>query len=65
MNWAVKQTVNVSRFIFSFCQVRVFMRSLSFIGIDCTSVTVSFANCKQKDKRFTDKVAYLAKKKCK
>lgn len=62
-NWAIKQTVNVSLFILDFCEVGVFMCSLSFIGIDCATVTVLFANCNQK--RFYRQSGLLGKQTCK
>jgi len=52
MNWTVKQTVNVAHFIFEFHEVSLFMYSHSFVGIDRSTLTVLFANCKQKDKSF-------------
>lgn len=53
MNWPGKQTVNL------------FMYSLDFTGIDCTTVTDSLANCKQKDKSFNRQSGLLGKQTCK
>lgn len=62
MIWTVKQTVNVSHFIFDYCKVSLFIYSLGNIEIDSTSVSILFANCKQKYESFNRQSAYLANK---